>query len=115
MGAIQTYFLNVITKQYVDFSGRASRKQFWMFVLFYFLVNLVLAILSRIDGAVGMVFTLVTVLYYFGLLLPTLAAAARRLRDAGLSPWLLLLSLVPFLGNLILLVMCLLPTKENNY
>lgn len=115
MGAIQTYFLDVITKQYADFSGRATRKQFWMFVPFYFLVNPVLAILSRIDGAVGMMFTLVTVLYSLGLLLPTLAAAARRLRDAGLSPWLLLLCLVPFLGGLILFVLCLLPTKENNY
>ena len=45
----------------------------------------------------------------FGLLLPSLAVAARRLSDAGLSPWLLLLMLVPF-GSIALVVMFLLPT-----
>jgi uncharacterized membrane protein YhaH (DUF805 family) len=46
------------------------------------------------------------------LLLPTLGITARRLRDGGFTPWLLLLYLIPGLGALIVLILCLLPSKQ---
>lgn len=115
MGAIQTYFWDVITKQYMAFSGRATRQQFWMFVLFNALVALTLYFLAGISGTVGTLFSIVYVLYSLAMFLPSLAIQIRRLHDAGFSGWLWLLILLPFLGGLILFVLYLLPTKENNY
>lgn len=115
MGAIQTYFLDVITKHYVDFSGRATRKQFWLFLLFNALVATVLYLLSGMDEILGWLFNVVYVLYSLAIFLPSLAIQIRRLHDAGFSGWLWLLMFLPLLGGLILFVLYLLPTKENNY
>ena len=112
--------------KYVQFDGRASRPEYWWFVLFTVLVETVPAVIGAIvmviglpaqDGgvantamvAIGGTLIGIAFLVSFGLLLPSLAVAARRLSDAGLSPWLLLLMLVPF-GSIALVVMFLLPT-----
>ena len=51
--------------------------------------------------------------FYVAILVPSLALTARRLHDAGLSAWLLLLGLIPSLGGLVLLVFTLLPPSPN--
>ena len=104
----KTYFLDVITQHYFDFKGRATRKQFWLFVLFNFLVFLVLSIVLGFLGKTGDVIYFVCQL---AVLLPSLGIAARRLRDGGFSPWLLLIGLIPVLGWIVLLVLYLLPSK----
>lgn len=106
---MKTYFLDVIFKHYVDFGGRATRTQFWLYVLFYIIVAIVLGILLSFFGKTG---TVVNNLYGLALLLPSLAIAARRLRDGGFTPWLLLLLLLPIIGWLILLVLYLFPSKK---
>ncbi|HEY7884960.1 MAG TPA: DUF805 domain-containing protein, partial [Cellvibrionaceae bacterium] len=50
-------------------------------------------------------------LYGLALLIPTLAAGARRLRDAGFTPWLLLIGLIPVIGWIALIVLLAQPTK----
>ena len=80
-------------RKYVDFSGRASRPEFWWFALAQFVVLVVAALLGRF------VYTLVAL----GLVLPSLAAGARRLHDTGKSGWLLLINLIPIIGILVLL------------
>jgi len=42
MNAVKTYFLDVITKHYFDFNGRANRKQFWLYQLFFIIFYLTL-------------------------------------------------------------------------
>lgn len=104
-----TYFLDVIKNHYFDFAGKADRKQFWLYVLFYFITFLILGIVLGFFGKVG------NVIYYvcsLALLLPSLGIAARRLRDGGFTPWLLLLALIPVIGAIILLVLYLLPSKK---
>lgn len=86
-------------KQYVDFSGRASRTEFWMFALFNFLISLVLAI---IDVVVGLGF--LQPIYALAVLLPALAVSVRRLHDTGRAGWWLLLFLLPLIGPIILIV-----------
>ena len=86
-------------KQYVDFSGRASRTEFWMFALFNFLISLVLAI---IDVVVGLGF--LQPIYALAVLLPALAVSVRRLHDTGRAGWWLLLILLPLIGPIILIV-----------
>lgn len=86
-------------KQYVDFNGRASRTEFWMFALFNFLISLVLAI---IDVVVGLGF--LQPIYALAVLLPALAVSVRRLHDTGRAGWWLLLILLPLIGPIILIV-----------
>ena len=79
--------------KYAKFDGRASRSEYWWFMLFIFLVSCAAA--SMNDTVYGVV--------AFALLLPHFAVASRRLHDLDKSAWWLLLGLVP-LANLLLIV-----------
>ena len=108
MNVFSKYFIDPIKNHYIDFAGKATRKQFWLFVLFNFLVFLVLSIILGFFGKAG------DILYFvcqLAVLLPSLGIAARRLRDGGFSPWLLLIGLIPVLGWIVLLVLYLMPSK----
>ncbi|MBD0708704.1 MULTISPECIES: DUF805 domain-containing protein [unclassified Streptomyces] len=99
-------------KKYAVFSGRARRKEFWMFGLFNFLVSLVLVI---IDNVVG--YPVLTPLYGLASLLPSLGLSIRRLHDTGRSGWWILFSLVPLVGAIVLFVFSVLDgdQQENQY
>lgn len=109
MNAIKTYFLDVFAKHYVDFDGRATRTQFWMFYLFTFISTVIIAVITSFLGDLGQVIYYVVSL---GFLLPFLGIGARRLHDTGRSAWWLLLLLLPLFGPLILLVFWVLPTQD---
>lgn len=82
----------VCLKKYAEFNGRASRSEFWWFMLFILLVGSALAYAGETFVSIFLIATL----------LPLLAAGARRLRDAGISAWWLFYLLVP-VGGLVLL------------
>ena len=86
-------------KQYVDFSGRAQRMEFWMFQLFNFIILIGLAIIDAILGL-----GILQPIYALAVLLPNLAVGARRLHDTNRSGWWLLLGLIPLIGIIILIV-----------
>lgn len=94
-----TNWKKVVLENYANFSGRARRREYWLFALANVIVVIVLAILS----AVSNLFFVLLVLYYVAVIVPTLAVAVRRLHDVGMSGWFILISLVPFVGGLILL------------
>jgi uncharacterized membrane protein YhaH (DUF805 family) len=104
------WLLNPITKHYADFKGRATRQEFWMFVLFHFLFLTSIVILLSILLAsgflnvwnVGFVFLLINI----GLILPSISMTVRRLHDTGHSGWWVLLGFVPYLGGLVVAVLC---------
>lgn len=73
------YFWDVITKHYADFSGRATRKQFWMFFLFNCIICLIFYCGYKISGS-----TLFNLWYLF-VFLPFIAITERRVRDAGMA------------------------------
>ncbi len=89
-----------VLKKYAQFSGRARRTEYWMFVLFNLIASVVLAILDGILGTAGVI----GVLYSLAVLVPALAVAVRRLHDTGRSGWWLLIGLFPILGWIVLLV-----------
>ncbi|WLD93341.1 DUF805 domain-containing protein [Alkalihalobacillus sp. AL-G] len=106
------WYLKVI-KNYVKFEGRARRKEYWMFVLFNFLISLAVSL-------IGMAFdadTLLSILYSLAVLLPSLAVSVRRLHDIGRTGWWILISLVPLIGAIVLLVFNCLDSEstENQY
>ena len=109
MSALKTYFFDVIAKQYIHLQGCASRKQYWMYALFYIVVNIVLGILSSMDNILGILFFICFMLYSLALLLPSISISVRRLHDINRSGWWLLIFIVPMLGTLIWLVFMLWP------
>lgn len=93
-----SWFIEVL-KKYAVFSGRARRKEYWMFALFAAIIAIVL-------GVIGVVikFPYLVVLFYLAILLPGLGVTVRRLHDTGRSGGWFFISFVPFVGGIILLV-----------
>ena len=119
VGFFQHYLVDCFLRPYADFSGVTSRKEFWlcyvaMIVASIGLTGLVLLLMAVAGVSGGLIATILCSIVGLGLVVPGLAISVRRLRDAGLSPWLLLVSLVPGLGALALLVMYCLPTKYEH-
>lgn len=97
--AVRTCF-----SKYIDFSGRASRPEYWWFVLAYVVLVTVASFLNQY-------------LYYLvvlAFLLPLLAVGARRLHDTGRSAWWLLISAIPVIGGLVLLFFMVQPSKPES-
>ncbi|WP_351122788.1 DUF805 domain-containing protein [Shewanella sp. T24-MNA-CIBAN-0130] len=88
------YFIGAL-KKYADFTGRARRKEYWMFILVYIIINIVFAVigLDTISAIVSL-----------ALLVPSLSIAARRLHDTGRSGWWQLILLIPIIGLIVLIV-----------
>ncbi len=90
-------------RHYSDFEGRAARPEFWWFVL---AVTLATAVAQAVGPWLAVTVGALT-------LVPLLAVGARRLRDAGQSPWWLLMLLAPIGGLVVVGTLCALPTKEE--
>lgn len=110
MDNVQKYYVNVLKNHYADFSGRATRREFWMFALFNFLVSIIISVLdSMLFGGES---TPLSLLYSIGVLLPSIGIGIRRLHDIGKSGWWLLIGLIPFVGWIILIWFYATPTKK---
>ncbi len=98
------WYLKVL-KNYVGFSGRARRKEYWMFVLFSIIVSLVLGL---IDGVLGTAtwnqIGLLGGIYTLAVLTPSIAVGVRRLHDIDKSGWWMLIVFIPLIGAIVLLV-----------
>lgn len=92
--AVKSVFSN-----YVTFSGRAPRSEYWYFCLFVFLVSIGIGIVEGVIGTevIGSLFSL-------AVLLPSIAVSVRRLHDIDKSGWWLLICLIPLIGMIILLI-----------
>ncbi|RJU98350.1 MAG: DUF805 domain-containing protein [Candidatus Poseidoniales archaeon] len=95
-------------QQYVGFSGRASRSEYWFFNLAFFIAAMGLLILTFasffVANALVSVMGILSSVLYLGCFLPLLAVSVRRLHDLGKSGWLFLVGLIPIVGGILLLV-----------
>jgi uncharacterized membrane protein YhaH (DUF805 family) len=110
-------------KKYATFTGRASRGEYWWWVLFTFVVYTALGLLTfvigmstspdggRTPGPGAIPLIIVLAAFALGILVPTLALTVRRLHDAGYSGLLALLMLVPYVGGLIVMIFALMPSS----
>ncbi|MFT7120572.1 MAG: uncharacterized membrane protein YhaH (DUF805 family) [Neolewinella sp.] len=96
------YYKTAISK-YADFTGRARRSEYWFFALGNFLIYIGLAFLGgMIAGATGSetagiaIYGLL-VLFYLGIIIPTLSCGVRRMHDAGRSGWWIIVPIVSFI------------------
>jgi uncharacterized membrane protein YhaH (DUF805 family) len=90
--------------RYADFNGRATRPEFWWFLLFTLLAAMALAVVNRP----------LSLVFQIGVLLPSLAVGARRLHDTDRSGWLQLLYLVPVAGWIVVLILMAQAPREPN-
>jgi len=114
------WYIDVL-KKYTVFSGRARRKEFWMFFLFSTIISVFLAVIDEFMGwqfemdeeSLGFLSTL----YYLAVIVPYLAVIFRRLHDTERSGWWILIAFIPLVGVLILLVFLILQGTrgENRY
>lgn len=114
-----------VFSKYATFSGRASRSEYWYFVLFNLIITIPLFIVGAIIGALlgsgesSMVTALavgyiLVCIYSLAIIIPSIAVAVRRLHDTGKSGWLYLLVLIPYLGGLVIFVFMLLESAPDN-
>ncbi len=75
--------------QYADFSGRARRKEYWMFTLFNLIFIYGILGLAVVAEVPALMF--VYAIYIMGVFIPTLAVGVRRMHDVGKSGWYLLI------------------------
>lgn len=87
-------------KKYATFSGRARRKEYWMFVLFNFFFAIGTQIVDAVLGTGGVLWAG----YSLAVFLPGWAVFTRRMHDIGKSGWWWLIGLVPVVGAIVLLV-----------
>ncbi len=102
------YFMEAMGK-YADFSGRAARKNYWMFILFYMIFYLVLV---GVDVALGL--GILSLVFSLAMLVPSLSCGARRLHATGRSGWWLLISLIPIIGVIVLIVFLAQNSEADN-
>lgn len=104
-----------VWKKYAVIGGRARRREYWMFSLFHVFV---LFVLAAIDGSLEGIFTdrefgLLSGLYMLAGLIPSIAVTVRRLHDVGYNGFWIFTSFIPFVGSLILLVLCVLDSEPH--
>lgn len=112
MQAVQSVYRN-----YLTFSGRAARSEYWWFFLFSTIVSIVIAVIETrlglgqgtfgtVDGGFSANYDggILSGIWALGNFLPSLAVGVRRLHDTDRSGWWLLILLVPLIGWIVLLV-----------
>ena len=108
-------------KGYADFTGRATRSDFWwvwlmnsiLFLpLYIFWFQMALKDAGGTDPILGVAIISVYVILAIVLFTPSLAVKVRRLRDGGFHWAFIFLHFVPMVGRLALLVLLAMPSKE---
>ena len=106
------WYISVL-KNYIEFSGRAHRTEYWMFFLFHMIVTFVIAFVEGMVGSPGFL----SMIYALAVMLPSIGVGVRRLHDTGRTGWWLLIAFLPVIGAIVLLVFLVLDTEagDNQY
>lgn len=99
--SLPNLFIDTLSKRYAAFAGRASKREFWAFVLFQNVTVFVLLIVGGIIGDGGSLCGLASL----GMAIPFWAVSVRRLHDIGKSGWFNLVSLIPLIGVIWLIIL----------
>ncbi len=107
------------SKAWANGKGRARRAEYWWFYLFALLIVFGFAVADASwtveeFGEFRPITMSIVALYFIG---PYFSVSARRLHDVGMSGWLALLAIIPYIGWLFMLVVACLPgqDKANQY
>ena len=93
-------------RKYATFEGRARRSEYWWWVVFAAACSSGGSVIDRVTGLNEDGRGVVTLLVALVLLVPSLAVTVRRLHDTDRSAWFLVFAVVPLVGPIVLLVLC---------
>ncbi len=93
------WFLKVVKDNYANFNGRAGKKEFWMFILVYFILSIIAGVIGNFIGT-SLIYSLLGLVLF----VPSIAVGTRRLHDTGKSGWWQLLNFIPIIGTIVLIV-----------
>jgi len=91
---IMEYYTDAF-KRFADFNGRATVRQFWMFVLINFAITFAISLIGINTISAG---------YSLVAMIPSMAIGVRRLHDIGKSGWYCCLAFIPLVGVIILII-----------
>ena len=93
-------------RKYAVFSGRARRREFWMFELINSLIVFALFVIAVLAGKAGFGYLLaLPIVYSVATVIPSFAKLVRRLHDTDHSGWWFLIGVIPVVGSLFLLAL----------
>lgn len=100
---------------YVNFSGRSGRSEYWYWVLFNLLGSIGIIVIGTVLSLMvaEIVGTVLIGLFYVALIIPNLAVMIRRLHDLDKSGWWWLVNFIPVIGALIFLYFMVQPSDED--
>ena len=96
-------------KKFADFSGRARRTEYWLFILFSMCIAVLLGVVDFVLGSPG----IIGLIFAVAILIPSIAVAARRLHDTDRSGWWMLIAFIPVIGTIALLIFLLLDSHAS--
>ena len=94
-------------KKFFDFSGRASKSEFWWFQLYVFIIYV---LMFFVQGDLALVLSILTIVT----IIPIWAASVRRLHDTDKSGWFVLIAIIPILGLAVIYLLILDGSKGKN-
>ena len=100
-----------------DFKGRSTRSQYWWAFLanfiIYFLIAIITGISKEINETLGLLFSLIFILYSFGQYIPSISICIRRVRDMGKSWQWIFINLIPIIGGIWYIFLLCQPSLPN--
>ena len=98
-------WLKEVIAKYATFRGRARRREYWRYILYYVIAFVTLVLVDMLTGTFNMESQLgfLSGLFLLFMLIPSVAVAVRRLHDTERGGWWLLLAFLPLIGQLVLL------------
>ena len=98
-------WLKEVIAKYATFRGRARRREYWRYILYYVIAFVTLVLIDMLTGTFNMESQLgfLSGLFLLFMLIPSVAVAVRRLHDTERGGWWLLLAFLPLIGQLVLL------------
>ena len=100
-----------VVNKYAEFNGRASRAEFWWWILACFIVSGALSMVAGITGV--KLFNIISGIFSLEVLIPTLAVSWRRLHDTGRAGGWWFINLIPAVGWIIFVVFCVAPSEPQ--
>jgi uncharacterized membrane protein YhaH (DUF805 family) len=109
------WFMEALRNKYATFEGRARRKEYWNYVLFYCLALIALLLVDGVFGTLNEEagIGLLSGLFALGTNVPSLAVTVRRLHDTDRSGWWVLIGFIPIVGDIVLIVFTVLDSQPG--
>ena len=106
-----------VMKKYADFTGRARRREYWLFVLMNMIIAAIISSPISMGSEAATIFSIISGLYSLAIIIPTLAVLVRRMHDLGKSGGFIFVVFIPLVGAIWMLVLLFTDSSpgENAY